>query len=56
VYILSFIQMVKNNLYSYCLRLLFLLWHVQVTREALDKAIAICGPGVELKKIGHTIK
>jgi methionine aminopeptidase len=25
-------------------------------REALDKAIAICGPGVEFKKIGATIK
>ncbi|CAK9221328.1 unnamed protein product [Sphagnum troendelagicum] len=28
---------------------------VEVTREALDKAIAICGPGVEFKKIGATI-
>uniref|UniRef100_A0A803KSD7 Methionine aminopeptidase n=1 Tax=Chenopodium quinoa TaxID=63459 RepID=A0A803KSD7_CHEQI len=28
---------------------------VQVTKECLDKAIAICGPGVEYKKIGRTI-
>ncbi|XP_010548408.1 PREDICTED: methionine aminopeptidase 1D, chloroplastic/mitochondrial isoform X2 [Tarenaya hassleriana] len=28
---------------------------VQVTKECLDKAISICGPGVELKKIGKTI-
>ncbi|KAK9713516.1 hypothetical protein RND81_06G032400 [Saponaria officinalis] len=28
---------------------------VQVTKECLDKAIAICGPGVEYKKIGKTI-
>ncbi|EFJ17369.1 hypothetical protein SELMODRAFT_154620 [Selaginella moellendorffii] len=28
---------------------------VEVTREALDKAIAVCGPGVEFKKIGRTI-
>ncbi|CAM6009931.1 unnamed protein product [Sphagnum balticum] len=30
--------------------------YLNVTREALDKAIAICGPGVEFKKIGATIK
>ncbi|CAN0883835.1 Methionine aminopeptidase 1D, chloroplastic/mitochondrial [Linum grandiflorum] len=28
---------------------------VQVTKECLDKAIAICAPGVELKKIGKAI-
>ncbi|CAK8539747.1 unnamed protein product [Lathyrus sativus] len=28
---------------------------VQVTKECLDKAISICGPGVEFKKIGKTI-
>ncbi|KAF7828740.1 methionine aminopeptidase 1D, chloroplastic/mitochondrial [Senna tora] len=28
---------------------------VQVTRESLDKAISICAPGVEFKKIGKTI-
>ncbi|KAG6552147.1 hypothetical protein Mapa_006249 [Marchantia paleacea] len=28
---------------------------VEVTREALDKAISICGPGVEFKKIGKVI-
>ncbi|GBG71933.1 hypothetical protein CBR_g10870 [Chara braunii] len=28
---------------------------VRVTKEALDKAIAICSPGVEFKKIGKTI-
>ncbi|KAL5099283.1 hypothetical protein RYX36_003610 [Vicia faba] len=28
---------------------------VQVTKESLDKAISICGPGVEFKKIGKTI-
>ncbi|KAK4753199.1 hypothetical protein SAY87_021997 [Trapa incisa] len=28
---------------------------VQVTKECLDKAISICAPGVELKKIGRTI-
>ncbi|KAJ4880233.1 hypothetical protein Rs2_37287 [Raphanus sativus] len=28
---------------------------VQVTKEALDRAISICGPGVEYKKIGKTI-
>ncbi|KAJ4872243.1 hypothetical protein Rs2_46098 [Raphanus sativus] len=29
---------------------------VQVTKEALDRAISICGPGVEYKKIGKTIQ
>ncbi|KAK9990601.1 hypothetical protein SO802_025586 [Lithocarpus litseifolius] len=29
---------------------------VQVTKECLDKAISICAPGVELKKIGKTIQ
>eukprot|EP00257_Ricinus_communis_P026514 XP_025013928.1 methionine aminopeptidase 1D, chloroplastic/mitochondrial isoform X2 [Ricinus communis] len=29
---------------------------VQVTKECLDKAISICAPGVEYKKIGHTIQ
>ncbi|CAL5187904.1 unnamed protein product [Lathyrus oleraceus] len=28
---------------------------VQVTKETLDKAISICGPGVEFKKIGKII-
>ncbi|KAL6912087.1 hypothetical protein ACP4OV_000892 [Aristida adscensionis] len=28
---------------------------VQVTRECLDKAISICAPGVEIKRIGRTI-
>ncbi|XP_024399780.1 methionine aminopeptidase 1D, chloroplastic/mitochondrial isoform X2 [Physcomitrium patens] len=28
---------------------------VEVTKESLDKAISICGPGVEFKKIGRTI-
>ncbi|XP_045815255.1 methionine aminopeptidase 1D, chloroplastic/mitochondrial [Trifolium pratense] len=28
---------------------------VQVTKESLDKAISVCGPGVEFKKIGKTI-
>ncbi|XP_057449509.1 methionine aminopeptidase 1D, chloroplastic/mitochondrial [Lotus japonicus] len=28
---------------------------VQVTKECLDKAISICAPGVEFKKIGKTI-
>ncbi|GMN40441.1 hypothetical protein TIFTF001_009663 [Ficus carica] len=28
---------------------------VQVTKESLDKAISICAPGVEFKKIGRTI-
>ncbi|KAG5412603.1 hypothetical protein IGI04_000170 [Brassica rapa subsp. trilocularis] len=28
---------------------------VQVTKESLDKAISICGPGVEYKKIGKII-
>ncbi|KAH0849045.1 hypothetical protein HID58_090442 [Brassica napus] len=28
---------------------------VQVTKESLDKAISICGPGVDYKKIGKTI-
>ncbi|KMS95988.1 hypothetical protein BVRB_003470 [Beta vulgaris subsp. vulgaris] len=28
---------------------------VQVTKECMDKAISICGPGVEYKKIGKTI-
>ncbi|KAE9613031.1 hypothetical protein Lal_00027387 [Lupinus albus] len=28
---------------------------VQVTKESLDKAISICAPGVEFKKIGKTI-
>lgn len=28
---------------------------VQVTKESLDKAISICGPGVEYKQIGKTI-
>lgn len=28
---------------------------VEVTRECLDKAISICAPGVEFKKIGKTI-
>ncbi|GJP34525.1 hypothetical protein CLOM_g18962 [Closterium sp. NIES-68] len=28
---------------------------VQVTEEALDAAIALCGPDVEFKKIGHAI-
>ncbi|GLT50165.1 hypothetical protein SLA2020_236720 [Shorea laevis] len=28
---------------------------VKVTKECLDKAISICAPGVELKKIGKTI-
>uniref|UniRef100_A0A0D3FAT4 Peptidase M24 domain-containing protein n=1 Tax=Oryza barthii TaxID=65489 RepID=A0A0D3FAT4_9ORYZ len=29
---------------------------VQVTRECLDKAISICAPGVEIKRIGRTIQ
>lgn len=29
---------------------------VQVTKECLDKAISICAPGVEYKKIGRTIQ
>lgn len=29
---------------------------IQVTKETLDKAISICGPGVEFKKIGQTIQ
>ncbi|RXI07173.1 hypothetical protein DVH24_026309 [Malus domestica] len=29
---------------------------VQVTKECLDKAISICAPGVEYKKIGKTIQ
>ncbi|XP_008241506.1 PREDICTED: methionine aminopeptidase 1D, chloroplastic/mitochondrial isoform X1 [Prunus mume] len=29
---------------------------VQVTKECLDKAISICAPGAELKKIGKTIQ
>ncbi|MED6137418.1 Methionine aminopeptidase 1D, chloroplastic/mitochondrial, variant 2 [Stylosanthes scabra] len=29
---------------------------VQVTKECLDKAISICGPGVEYKKIGKIIQ
>eukprot|EP00897_Mesotaenium_endlicherianum_P001299 jgi/Mesen1/1197/ME000128S00171 len=29
---------------------------VQVTKEVLDKAIAVCAPGVEYKKIGKTIQ
>lgn len=28
----------------------------QVTKESLDKAISICAPGVEFKKIGKTIQ
>eukprot|EP00271_Cylindrocystis_brebissonii_P010496 TRINITY_DN26693_c0_g1_i1.p1 TRINITY_DN26693_c0_g1~~TRINITY_DN26693_c0_g1_i1.p1 ORF type:complete len:434 (-),score=30.45 TRINITY_DN26693_c0_g1_i1:378-1541(-) len=28
---------------------------VEVTKEALDRAIAICGPGVEFKRIGNII-
>lgn len=28
----------------------------QVTKECLDKAISICAPGVEFKKIGKTIQ
>lgn len=35
---------------------LLILLHGQVTKESLDKAISICGPGVEFKKIGRTIK
>ncbi|GJN22367.1 hypothetical protein PR202_gb09923 [Eleusine coracana subsp. coracana] len=29
---------------------------VQVTKECLDKAISICAPGVEIKRIGRTIQ
>ncbi|KAG7011198.1 Methionine aminopeptidase 1D, chloroplastic/mitochondrial, partial [Cucurbita argyrosperma subsp. argyrosperma] len=29
---------------------------VRVTRECLDKAISICAPGVEFKKIGKIIQ
>ncbi|KAJ0233459.1 hypothetical protein HA466_0281080 [Hirschfeldia incana] len=29
---------------------------VQVTKESLDKAISICGPGVDYKKIGKTFQ
>ncbi|WVZ73528.1 hypothetical protein U9M48_021824 [Paspalum notatum var. saurae] len=29
---------------------------VQVTRECLEKAISICAPGVEIKRIGRTIQ
>ncbi|XP_006647946.2 methionine aminopeptidase 1D, chloroplastic/mitochondrial [Oryza brachyantha] len=29
---------------------------VQVTRECLDRAISICAPGVEIKRIGQTIQ
>lgn len=29
---------------------------VQVTKECLDKAIAICGPNVPLKEIGRVIE
>lgn len=28
----------------------------QVTQESLEKAISICAPGVEFKKIGKTIQ
>lgn len=34
----------------------FLEYMLQVTKECLDKAISICAPGVELKKIGKTIQ
>lgn len=29
---------------------------VEVTKESLDKAIAVCGPEVELRKIGEAIQ